>query len=84
MKNNIRTLRRSPEFDISQEELAKAIGTTRDRISQIENGSVPGGKIMLRLSKFFNIDIRQIFFDDHVVCAIQEIKNNRKRESGTG
>lgn len=78
MKNNIKFLRRSPEFDISQEELAVAIGTTRDRISQIENGAIPGGKLMLKISMFFNRDIREIFFIDDVVCTIQSIKKKRQ------
>ncbi|MED1919791.1 helix-turn-helix domain-containing protein, partial [Bacillus thuringiensis] len=69
MNNTIRALRRSPEYDLSQEELANKLGTTRDRISAIENGSVPGGKLMLKICTFFNRDIREIFFEDDVVCT---------------
>ncbi|MGF9907305.1 helix-turn-helix transcriptional regulator [Brevibacillus porteri] len=79
MKNNIRYLRRSSEYDLSQEELAIALGTTRDRISAIENGSVPGGKLMLKICTFFNRDIREIFFEDVVVCTIQECKKKQQK-----
>ncbi|UED76073.1 helix-turn-helix transcriptional regulator [Brevibacillus sp. DP1.3A] len=79
MKNNIRILRRSPEYDLSQEELAIALGTTRDRISAIENGAIPGGKLMIKICIFFNRDIRDIFFTEDVVCTIQKVKKKRQK-----
>ncbi|MGG4444514.1 helix-turn-helix transcriptional regulator [Brevibacillus fortis] len=79
MKNYIRILRRSPEYDLSQEELAIALGTTRDRISAIENGSVPGGKLMLKICTFFNRDIREIFFEDIVVCTTHMRKKKQQK-----
>ncbi|MGG2918744.1 helix-turn-helix transcriptional regulator [Brevibacillus parabrevis] len=79
MKNTIKSLRSLPEYDLSQAELAKELGTTRDRISAIENGAVPGGKLMLRICTYFNRDIREIFFDENVVCTTQTCKKKQQK-----
>ena len=45
--------------DLSQENLAKALGTNQSNISNMEIGNRPIGKGMAkRLSKIFNIDYR--------------------------
>jgi len=62
MENNIRFLRRSKEFDLTQEELAKKLGVSRETISKLENGREPSGLLVLKLSHFFNKDARDIFF----------------------
>lgn len=79
MKNIIKSLRSLPEYDLSQAELAEELGTSRDRISAIENGAVPGGKLMLKICTYFNRDIREIFFDDDVVCTIQGRKKKQQK-----
>lgn len=80
IKNNVRKLRKSPEFKLSQEELAAALETTRDRISRIENEKgIPSGLMMLKMSTFFNRDIREIFFIDDVVCTTQKRKKKQKK-----
>lgn len=72
MKNNVKYLRRSKEFDITQEELAKAIGVSRHTIMAIEKGGTPKAEVMLRISNFFNKDPREIFFTNDVVCILQK------------
>lgn len=73
MRNIVKYLRRSQEFDLTQQELAKAIGTTKSTISAIENGAAnPSSALMLRLAIFFNRDPREIFFVDDVIQQITE------------
>lgn len=66
MKNNVKYLRRSEQFDLTQEELADALGVSRDTIARLEAGREPGGLLLLRISHFFNKDAREIFFIDNV------------------
>lgn len=66
LNNIIKYLRRSSEFDLTQEELAKKLGISRATINSIERGAIPSGPLMLKISKFFNKDIREIFFDNSV------------------
>lgn len=66
MKNTIKYLRRSPEFDLTQQELAEELGVSRSTIHSIESGATPSGHIMLKMSNYFNRDARDIFFDDDV------------------
>ncbi len=68
MKNKVKYLRRSQEFDLTQEELAKALGVSRQTIVSIENGtSIPSGDLVIKIANFFRKDPREIFFTDYVV-----------------
>jgi len=61
MKNNLRVERAIK--NITQEELAKQIGVTRQAINSIElNKYVPSTILALKLSKFFNKPVNEIFF----------------------
>ncbi|AIG27469.1 helix-turn-helix transcriptional regulator [Brevibacillus laterosporus] len=62
MKNKIRCLRKSEDFNISQEDLAKELGVHRDTITRVENGRNPSGELMLKISHYFNKDAREIFY----------------------
>lgn len=66
MNNNVKYLRRSKEFDMTQEELGKKVGVSKATISAIENGGNPSAKIMLKIAEVFNKDPREIFFLDDV------------------
>lgn len=60
MKNNIRILRK--EFKISQEKLARELGVTRQTIIAIENNKYdPSLNLALKISKFFNKYVEEIF-----------------------
>ena len=49
--------------DISQQALANAIGVTRLTIHSIENGKfVPSTLLSLKLARFFNKSVEDIFF----------------------
>lgn len=67
-------LRRSEEFDLTQEELAQVLAVSRQTIVAIENGREPSGALMLKIAKFFNKDPREIFFTSDVVRSLQEKK----------
>ncbi|MFF0831060.1 helix-turn-helix transcriptional regulator [Brevibacillus sp. NPDC003359] len=75
LENNIKFLRRSKEFDISQELLAKALGITRQRVIQIESGDAPSALLMLKIAHFFDKDPREIWCSNLVVSSIQELKS---------
>ncbi|WP_310237861.1 helix-turn-helix domain-containing protein [Brevibacillus nitrificans] len=77
MENNIKFLRRSQEFDISQEELAYAVGVTRQRIIQVESGEIPSAVLMLKISYFFNKDPREIWSGNLVVSTLRELRDKR-------
>ena len=64
MKNRIRVLRAVRE--ITQEELASALGVTRQTIIAIEKGKYdPSLPLAFRISRFFNLPVEKIFlFDD--------------------
>lgn len=60
--NNIRRCRFDHD-EMSQEELANAIGVTRQSIHSIEKGKfVPSTLLALKLAKFFNKTVEEIFF----------------------
>lgn len=67
MRNIVKYLRRSQEFDMTQQELAEKVGVTKVTISAIEKGGNTSGEIMLKISKVFNKDPREIFFVDDVI-----------------
>jgi putative transcriptional regulator len=61
MKNNLKVERAIK--DITQEELAKQIGVTRQAINSIELGKyVPSTILALKLSRYFNKSVNEIFF----------------------
>lgn len=60
MKNNLRVERAIK--DVTQEELAKQIGVTRQAINSIElNKYVPSTILALKLSQYFNKTVNEIF-----------------------
>ncbi|QJD88463.1 helix-turn-helix domain-containing protein [Cohnella herbarum] len=67
MKNDVKYLRRSKAFDMTQEELAQIIGVTKATISAIENGANTSAENMLKISRVFSKDPREIFFVEDVV-----------------
>jgi len=61
MKNNLKVERAIR--DITQEELAKQIGVTRQAINSIELCKyVPSTILALKLSRYFNKTVNEIFF----------------------
>ncbi len=60
MKTNIRQLRK--ERRISQEELASAVGTTRQTITSIETGKyVASLPLAYKIAKHFGLTIEEVF-----------------------
>lgn len=60
MKNRIEEIR--GERGIRQEELAKALGVSRQTISSLENGRYnPSIILAFKLAKFFGMSIEEIF-----------------------
>ena len=60
MKNNLRVERAIK--NITQEELARSIGVTRQAINSIELGKyVPSTVLALKLSRYFNKAVNDIF-----------------------
>lgn len=75
MKNRLREIRRS--FDVTQEELAKAVGTTRQTIHRIERGKLkraPSYELMCAIAAFFNQKVEDIFFNHPVIHVLQDDK----------
>jgi putative transcriptional regulator len=61
MKNNLKVERAIK--NITQEELAKQIGVTRQAINSIElNKYVPSTILALKISQYFNKPVNEIFF----------------------
>ncbi|ASJ00886.1 helix-turn-helix transcriptional regulator [Thermococcus gorgonarius] len=60
MKNRLRELRE--EWGLTQEELAKALGVTRQTIIAIEKGRYdPSLRLAFKMARFFNVKIEDIF-----------------------
>ncbi|MFY9114886.1 MAG: helix-turn-helix transcriptional regulator [Dethiobacteria bacterium] len=60
MVNKLKELRR--EHDLTQEELARALGVTRQTIIAIENNKYnPTLKLAFKMAKYFNVAIEDIF-----------------------
>lgn len=60
MKNRIEEIR--DERGIRQEELAKALGVSRQTISSLENGRYnPSIMLAFKLARFFDMSIEEIF-----------------------
>ncbi|WP_297499378.1 helix-turn-helix transcriptional regulator [Thermococcus sp.] len=63
MKNRLRELRE--EKGLTQEELAKALGVTRQTIIAIEKGRYdPSLRLAFRMARFFNVRIEDIFINE--------------------
>ncbi len=60
MKTNIRELRK--ERRLSQEELASAVGTTRQTITSIETGKyVASLPLAYKIARYFGLTIEEVF-----------------------
>lgn len=60
MENNLRVLRAIK--DISQEQLAEALGVTRQTIHAVENDKYnPSLELAFKLAKFFGKSIEEVF-----------------------
>lgn len=67
MKNKIKVFRAM--HDMTQEDLAQAIGVTRQTILAIEKGKyVPSLDLAFRISRRFSVNIEEVFqYDDAAV-----------------
>lgn len=60
--NNIRRCRFDKD-ETSQQELANAVGVTRQTIFSIEKGKfVPSALLALKIARFFNKSLEEVFF----------------------
>ena len=60
MKNRIETIRK--ERGILQDEMAKAMGVSRQTISSLENGRYnPSIMLAYRIAKYFGMTIEEVF-----------------------
>lgn len=60
MKSKIQELRK--QHKITQEELASAVGVSRQTIISIENGKYTASLVLAyRISRYFNLTIEQVF-----------------------
>lgn len=63
MRNNIRELRK--KLNLTQEELAKTLGVTRQTINSIENNKYnPTLELAMKLAKTLGVPVEQIFFSN--------------------
>jgi len=63
IRNRLRELR--ARYRLTQEELAKKVGVTRQTIIAIENGKyLPSLKLAFKLAKAFNMKIDDIFYPE--------------------
>jgi len=63
LNNRVKFLRRSEKFNMTQGELAKALGLSRQTLSSIENGNAKvTAETMIKIAEFFGEDPRNIFF----------------------
>ena len=62
MKNNIRVERAVLVLRISQQQLAEAVGVSRQTIYAIENGKfIPSTELALKLSAYFGKTVNELF-----------------------
>lgn len=60
---------------ISQEELAKAVGVSRQTIHNIEHGKGDTkGSLLLKIARYFNLPVEEIFCDFPVTQELQTHK----------
>lgn len=64
MKNKIKVFRAM--HDLTQEDLAKAIGVTRQTILAIEKGKyVPSLDLAFKIARYFQVNVEEVFqYDD--------------------
>ncbi len=63
MKNKIKVFRAM--YDLTQEDLAQAIGVTRQTILAIEKGKyVPSLELAFRIARYFKVNIEEVFTYD--------------------
>ncbi|OPX83414.1 MAG: transcriptional repressor DicA [Pelotomaculum sp. PtaB.Bin104] len=63
MNNKIAELRKG--LDMTQDDLAKAVGISRPYLSDIENSKYnPGGPLMLKIAKVLKATVEDVFSDD--------------------
>ncbi|WP_321507803.1 helix-turn-helix transcriptional regulator [uncultured Methanoregula sp.] len=63
MKNKIKVFRAM--HDLTQEDLAEAIGVTRQTILAIENRKyIPSLDLVFRISRYFNVNVEDVFSYD--------------------
>lgn len=69
MKNRISELRRTRR--VTQEELAEAVGVTRQTIISLENGRYNASlQLAHRLALYFGMSIEELFlFEEEQVCS---------------
>lgn len=77
MRNMVKYLRRSAEFDMTQDELAEAVGVSRATISAIENGATPSLTVGMKIAKVFGKELSEIFFEDDVAHSLQDCEEER-------
>jgi putative transcriptional regulator len=69
MKNKIKVFRAM--HDLTQEDLAQAIGVTRQTILAIEKGKyVPSLDLAFRIARHFNVTIEEVFHYDAGIDTI--------------
>jgi putative transcriptional regulator len=69
MKNKIKVFRAM--HDLTQEDLAKKIGVTRQTILAIEKGKyVPSLDLAFKISRHFNVNIEEVFIYSEEVRTI--------------
>jgi putative transcriptional regulator len=69
MKNRIKVFRAM--HDLTQEDLAQAIGVTRQTILAIEKGKyVPSLDLAFRIARHFNVTLEEVFLYDEAITTI--------------
>ena len=71
MMNKIKVFRAM--YDLTQEDLAQAIGVTRQTILAIEKGKyVPSLELAFRIARFFKVTIEEVFTYDQESRTVDE------------
>ena len=69
MKNKIKVFRAM--HDLTQEDLAKSIGVTRQTILAIEKGKyVPSLDLAFKIARYFHVNIEEVFQYDEVHITV--------------
>lgn len=74
MRNIVKYLRLSEGFDLTQEELALALGVSRHTIISIEKGGSTTAEMVIKIGHFFNKDPREIFF----ICDVEQSLQDKR------